>query len=97
MYKDNNSRKWPTFGFILGGHGWAGSIKVTLSTGDNYESIGISKTKRGYALGMLYVFGCYAGAGDWKSQAAPNAYIFVSPSWRPTVRLEMPTPRFPSK
>jgi RHS repeat-associated protein len=96
-YKDNNSRKWPTFGFIIGGHGSVGSIAVNDSSGDNYESIGISKTKRGYALGMLYVFGCYAGAGDWKSQAAPNAYIFVSPSWRPTVRLEMPTPRFPSK
>ncbi|MGI5869484.1 MAG: RHS repeat-associated core domain-containing protein, partial [Kiritimatiellia bacterium] len=85
---------WPTYGFIIGGHGWGGSITLSEMAFFNPDSFTFSG--RGYDLGLVYVFGCFAGQQRWETLANPFGYVYVSPA-RPVFRYELPTPTRPAK
>ena len=95
---------WPSYGFMLGGHGdWEYGI---LIHGTTYASPSDFNLNREYKFGLVYAFGCFQGLVSekdpftgiktkWADLGSENGFIFISPK-RP-VFLETPTPKLPKK
>lgn len=92
---------WPTFGFIIGGHGikgWESWFSGEERGAVKMDNVIIMKESflrsPVYQYGLVYVNVCHAGSHGWDSLAAMGADIYITPTTT-TTSWDIPDPQPP--